>query len=111
MENKIAYLFKGRLKRFMNICTWEWANSRLGYWRIADSWILHRSLTNEYLASIGYDDIAKRYEALNVHLILDKELSLKKVHGICDEVEQQIKGQFSFCEIIIHAEPNDNLLA
>lgn len=44
---------------------WEWANSRLGYWRIADSWILHRSLTNEYLASIGYDDIAKRYEALH----------------------------------------------
>jgi RNA-directed DNA polymerase len=44
---------------------WEWANSRLGYWRIADSWILHRSLTNEYLASIGYDDIAQRYEALH----------------------------------------------
>lgn len=44
---------------------WEWANSRLGYWRIADSWILHRSLTNKYLASIGYDDIAKRYEALH----------------------------------------------
>ena len=43
---------------------WEWANSRLGYWRIADSWILHRSLTNEYLASIGYDDISKRYEVL-----------------------------------------------
>ena len=43
----------------------EWANSRLGYWRIADSWILHRSLTNEYLASIGYDDIAKRYEVMH----------------------------------------------
>ena len=43
----------------------EWANSRLGYWRIADSWILSRSLTNEYLASIGYDDIAKRYEVLH----------------------------------------------
>ncbi len=43
----------------------EWSYSRLGYWRIADSWILHRSLTNEYLASIGYDDIAKRYEAMH----------------------------------------------
>lgn len=43
----------------------EWSYSRLGYWRIADSWILHRSLTNEYLASIGYDDIAKRYEVLH----------------------------------------------
>ena len=44
---------------------WEWANSRLGYWRIAVSWILTRSLTNEYLASIGYDDIAQRYEVLH----------------------------------------------
>jgi group II intron reverse transcriptase/maturase len=43
---------------------WEWANSRLGYWRVAGSWILTTSLTNKYLASIGYDDIAKRYEVL-----------------------------------------------
>lgn len=42
---------------------WEWANTRKGYWRIAGSWILQMSLTNEYLTSIGYDDIAKRYEA------------------------------------------------
>ncbi|OWZ82677.1 group II intron reverse transcriptase/maturase [Natranaerobius trueperi] len=37
---------------------WEWANNRKGYWRIANSWILSRSLTNECLASIGYDDIS-----------------------------------------------------
>ena len=43
----------------------KWANSRLGYWRVAGSWILNRSLTNEYLASIGYDDIAERYEVLH----------------------------------------------
>jgi len=43
---------------------WEWANSRLGYWRISRSWILSTSLTNKYLESIGYDDISKRYEAL-----------------------------------------------
>lgn len=41
----------------------EWSNSRLGYWRIAGSWILTTSLTNKYLASIGYDDISQRYEA------------------------------------------------
>jgi group II intron reverse transcriptase/maturase len=45
---------------------WQWANSRLGYWRIAGSWILTISLTNEYLVSIGYDDVAKRYEALHL---------------------------------------------
>ena len=46
---------------------WEWANTRKGYWRIANSWILTRSLTNEYLASIGYDDISKRYEVLHLN--------------------------------------------
>jgi RNA-directed DNA polymerase len=44
---------------------WEWANSRLGYWRVSLSWILTRSLTNEYLVSAGYDDISQRYEALH----------------------------------------------
>jgi len=43
---------------------WEWANSRLGYWRVAGSWILATTLTNERLVKFGYDDIAKRYEAL-----------------------------------------------
>jgi len=48
-----------------NSKAWEWANSRIGYWRIAHSWVLTTSLTNEYLASVGYDDIAKRYEVLH----------------------------------------------
>jgi RNA-directed DNA polymerase len=46
---------------------WEWANSRLGYWRISHSWILTTSLTNKYLASIGYDDISERYKALHLN--------------------------------------------
>ena len=48
-----------------NSKAWEWANSRKAYWRIADSYILHRSLTNEYLASVGYDDILNRYKVLH----------------------------------------------
>lgn len=43
---------------------WKWANSRLGCWRVANSQILKMSLTNEYLVSIGYDDIFLRYETL-----------------------------------------------
>jgi group II intron reverse transcriptase/maturase len=46
---------------------WEWANTRKGYWRIAHSWVLTKSLTNKYLASIGYDDISKRYEVLHLN--------------------------------------------
>ena len=44
-----------------NAKAWEWANSRKAYWRIADSYVLHRSLTNEYLACSrkGYWRMAK----------------------------------------------------
>ena len=48
-----------------NSKAWEWANSRKGYWRISNSHILHKSLTNEYLASVGYDDILNRYKVLH----------------------------------------------
>lgn len=36
---------------------WEWANTRKGYWRIACSYILHRSITNEILERAGYKDL------------------------------------------------------
>jgi len=55
------------LKRLGVSCNeaWRWANSRLGHWRVAGSPILTLSLTNKYLASIGYDDISRRYEMLH----------------------------------------------
>lgn len=33
---------------------WEYANTRKGYWRTADSPILHRSITNDRLRQAGY---------------------------------------------------------
>jgi len=33
---------------------YEWANTRKGYWHIADSYILHRTITTERLRSVGY---------------------------------------------------------
>ena len=48
-----------------NSKAWEWANSRKGYLRISNSYILHKPLTNEYLASVGYDDILHRYKVLH----------------------------------------------
>jgi group II intron reverse transcriptase/maturase len=33
---------------------WEYANSRKGYWHIANSWILSTSVTNERLREAGY---------------------------------------------------------
>jgi group II intron reverse transcriptase/maturase len=44
---------------------WQWANTRKGYWRIAHSPILSAILNNEYLAKLGYDELAKRYKTVN----------------------------------------------
>ena len=44
---------------------WKWANSRKAYWRISNSHVLAMSLTNKYLASVGYDDILERYKVLH----------------------------------------------
>ena len=43
---------------------WEWANTRLGIWRIAVSWIMTRSITNEQLKAMEYDDILARCNTL-----------------------------------------------
>ncbi|WZX99296.1 group II intron reverse transcriptase/maturase [Bacillus sp. FSL W7-1360] len=41
---------------------WEWANTRKGYWRIASSFILHRSITNAILDKVGLKDLNQLYE-------------------------------------------------
>jgi RNA-directed DNA polymerase len=40
---------------------WEFANTRKGYWRISNSPVLSRTLTNEYLKKLGLSSIAERY--------------------------------------------------
>ncbi|MEN6412790.1 MAG: cation diffusion facilitator family transporter [Veillonellales bacterium] len=47
---------------------------------------------------------------INVNLVLDKNLSLDRVHFVCDEIEQQIRKQFTPSEVFIHVEPSNNLL-
>jgi RNA-directed DNA polymerase len=43
---------------------WEWANSRLGYWRIARSWVLTCSLTNAYWREQGLQGFSDPYRRL-----------------------------------------------
>ncbi|WP_068501386.1 group II intron reverse transcriptase/maturase [Paenibacillus kribbensis] len=53
--------------RKLGIPEWQaykWGNTRLGYWRIAGSAILTRSVTNERLAQAGYYDFPAQYERL-----------------------------------------------
>lgn len=44
---------------------WQWANTRKGYWHIADSWVLHRSITSMRLNCQGYPDIMNYYTKLH----------------------------------------------
>lgn len=58
--------------RKLGISEWQayqWGNSRLGYWRIAGSPVLSRSITNEKLVQAGYYDFPAQYERLrNMHV-------------------------------------------
>jgi group II intron reverse transcriptase/maturase len=43
---------------------WEWANTRKMYWRIAGSWILATSLTNQVLEEMGLRTLSKLYSEM-----------------------------------------------
>ena len=43
-----------------------WGNTRLGYWRVAGSAILNRSITKEKLVKAGYYELASNYELKRV---------------------------------------------
>jgi hypothetical protein len=45
---------------------WEWANTRKGYWHIANSFILSRSITNERLDLAGYVFFSDYYRSVRV---------------------------------------------
>ncbi|EIT86499.1 transposase, partial [Fictibacillus macauensis ZFHKF-1] len=45
---------------------WEWANSRLGYWRIANSPILGRTLDNHYWGNQGLKSLLARYRTVRL---------------------------------------------
>ncbi len=45
---------------------WKFANTRKGYWRISNSPILNRTLTNEYLERLGLISLTRIY-SLRAH--------------------------------------------
>jgi RNA-directed DNA polymerase len=45
---------------------WEWANTRKGYWHIANSFILSRSVTNDGLKQAGYIFFSDYYRSVRV---------------------------------------------
>jgi group II intron reverse transcriptase/maturase len=45
---------------------WEWANTRKGYWHIANSYILSRSITTDRLSKAGYIFLSDYYRLVRV---------------------------------------------
>jgi len=46
---------------------WEWANTRKAYWRVSNSFILSRSITNENLSKAGYIFFSDYYLKVRVN--------------------------------------------
>jgi hypothetical protein len=77
LRRRIRQLFWKRWKRVRTRCenliqlgmskrdAWKWANTRKSYWHTANSLTLTITLTNHYLESLGFPNVAKRYEVLH----------------------------------------------
>jgi len=57
-KTKVANLIKCGIADWQ---AYQWGNTRLAYWRIADSPILHRAVTNERLRNQGYTCLMDLY--------------------------------------------------
>ena len=45
------------------------------------------------------------YKLLDVHILFDGNMHLARVHAICDEIEQKVRGTFGTFDVLIHPEP------
>jgi RNA-directed DNA polymerase len=62
-KTKLANLIKLGINKYK---AYEWANTRKGYWRIAKSFILSRTITDERLRKAGYVFLLDYYVAVRV---------------------------------------------
>ena len=58
IKTKVNNLVKLGIPKYK---AWEWANSRKGFWRVANSPILSRTFTNQKLEQLGYCSFIKVY--------------------------------------------------
>lgn len=61
IKTKVANLIKLRVNKQK---AYEWGNTRKGYWHIANSYILNRTITDERLRKAGYVFFSDYYEAV-----------------------------------------------
>jgi group II intron reverse transcriptase/maturase len=63
-KTKMTNLMKLGVKKSK---AWEWANTRKGYWHIANSYILSTTITNERLSKAGYPYLSDSYRKVRVN--------------------------------------------
>ena len=57
-KTKIENLIKCKIPKWK---AYQWGNTRLGYWRVAGSWIATTAMTNERLKGVGYKTLLDTY--------------------------------------------------
>ena len=57
-KTKVANLIRCGIEKYQ---AYQWGNTRKGYWRIADSWILTRAISNMSLKRAGYPCLTDLY--------------------------------------------------
>jgi group II intron reverse transcriptase/maturase len=63
IKTRVANLIKLGINKYK---AYEWANTRKGYWHIANSFILSRTITNDRLRMAGYVFLLDYYESVRV---------------------------------------------
>lgn len=63
IKTRIANLIKLGINKYK---AYEWANTRKGYWHIANSFFLSRTITNDRLRKAGYVFLLDYYESIRV---------------------------------------------
>jgi RNA-directed DNA polymerase len=64
---KIKTKYDNLVKLGLDKCkAWEYANSRKKYWRVAGSFILTRTLTNQYWVDQGYKDFSSYFQVVKI---------------------------------------------
>ncbi len=58
VKTKVANLIKCGINKYK---AYEWGNTRKGYWRITDSYILHRAITNDNQRRAEYATLMGEY--------------------------------------------------
>jgi len=60
---------------------------------------------------VSYHDMRTRRAGrechVDLHLVFSPDMSIKEVHDLCDQIEQEIGNAIPYCHVLIHGEPEE----